>query len=62
MITQELTSGQKVLLRKAPDDWTDVPRFANVNRTLDELERKQLIERRTVPGIGFSKQQWRRTP
>lgn len=59
MHTEPLTSNEKALLRQAPDDWTDVPRFASVNVTMDTLEKKGLIERRSVPGIGAKKMQWK---
>lgn len=55
----QLSSGEANLLRQAPTEWTDVPKFAHASETMDRLEKRGLIERRTVPGIGYSKQQWR---
>lgn len=60
----QLTSGQKALIRQAPIDWADVPRFANVSQTLDELEKKGAIEMRNVDTLtpGLHKKQWRLNP
>lgn len=60
----KLTTGQRALLSQAPSEWTDVPRFAHVSQTLQELKDKGCIEMQDVPSItpGVHKRQWRISP
>lgn len=60
----KLTYAQSGLLRKVPDDWTEMHAVGCTNRTLAALEKLGLVEARIKKFIpmGFSVWEWRKKP
>lgn len=61
-----LSYRQRETMKKAPDDWADLPSgMGCTNATLEALEKRGLVETRIKPGTErnfYGRWQWRKTP